>query len=268
MKGIRIVSLCILFYCGTISLVSAQEKMNSLWISAHRGNTGSAPENTLATFKKALKLHVNFVEIDVRTSADGELIILHDGTLNRTTTGEGPVKNLAFADLKKLSAGKGATGYEKEKIPSLEEVCQLISRWNKWHTKKTFIYVDCKEVAPKPLVEMLQKYGLAKESCFYGSDTFLLSLKSEFLEARLMPSLRKKEDIALKIATLHPFAFDASWLTLTPEIIKEAHANGVKIFTDLLGPLDQETNYQKATKMDVDLIQSDKPRLVLRSLHN
>lgn len=267
MKRLLFVSLYTLFCCGTISFVSAQVTNNQLRISAHRGNTGLAPENTLATFEKALKLHVNFVEIDVRTTADGELIILHDGSLNRTTNGEGPVKNVTFSELKKLSAGKGHVGFEEEKIPSLVEVCQLISRWNKWHSKKTYIYVDCKEVAPKPLVEILQKYGLAKESCFYGSDAFLLSLKTEFPEARLMPSLRKKEDIALKIATLHPFAFDASWLTLTPEIIKEAHANGIQIFTDLLGPLDQETNYQKAAKMGVDLILTDKPTLVLKTLH-
>ena len=67
-------------------------------ISAHRGNTGRAPENTLSTYKNALKLRVNFIEIDVRTSADGQLVILHDGTLNRTTTGAGPLKNIPFSE--------------------------------------------------------------------------------------------------------------------------------------------------------------------------
>lgn len=211
------------FLC--VSLISLAQPR----ISAHRGNTGRAPENTLATYKNALKLRVNFIEIDVRTSADGKLIILHDGTLNRTTTGEGPVKNQAFSELKKLSAGKGHAGFEKEKIPSLKEVCELISRWNIWHSKKTFIYVDCKEVAPKPLVEILQKYGLANESCFYGNDPFLLSLTSEMVE--------------------------------------EIHAADVRVFTDLLGPLDIETNYKKAAELGVDLIQTDKPALVIKTLN-
>jgi glycerophosphoryl diester phosphodiesterase len=236
-------------------------------ISAHRGNTGRAPENTLATYKNALKLRVNFIEIDVRTSADGQLVILHDGTLNRTTTGEGPVKNVPFAELKKLSAGKGYAEFEQEQIPSLQEVCQLISRWNKWHAKKTYIYVDCKEVAPKPLVEMLKKYGLANESCFYGNDPFLLSLKKEFPLARLMPALRKKEEIAAKIALLHPFAFDANFLSLTSEMVDEIHAQGIRVFTDLLGPLDIETNYKKAAEKGVDLIQTDRPALVSKTLH-
>lgn len=211
------------FLC--VSLISLAQPR----ISAHRGNTGRAPENTLATYKNALKLRVNFIEIDVRTSADGKLIILHDGTLNRTTTGEGPVKNQAFSELKKLSAGKGHAGFEKEKIPSLKEVCELISRWNIWHSKKTFIYVDCKEVAPKPLVEILQKYGLANESCFYGNDPFFLSLTSEMVE--------------------------------------EIHAADVRVFTDLLGPLDIETNYKKAAELGVDLIQTDKPALVFKTLN-
>jgi len=187
-------------------------------ISAHRGNTGRAPENTLAT-------------------------------------------------LKMLSAGKGKLGFEKEEIPSLVEVCQLISRWNFWHKKNTFIYVDCKEVEAKPLVEILQKYGLAKESCFYGNDTFLLSLKTEYPQARLMPSLRKKEEIKEKIAKLKPYAFDANFLSLTSEMVAEIHAEGIRVFTDLLGPLDTDINYTKAALMGVDLIQTDKPALVLKTFH-
>lgn len=255
---------------GTIHFVSAQSTkyQTPVQISAHRGNTGWAPENTLSTYKNALKLRVNFIEIDVRTSADGQLVILHDGTLNRTTTGAGPVKNIAFSELKKLSAGKGFEGFEKEKIPSLEEVCKLVSQWNKWHSKKTFIYVDCKEVTPKPLVEILKKYDLAFKSCFYGNDSFLFSLKQEFPQARLLSSLRKKEEIATKISSLQPHAFDANYITLTPEMVQEAHSKGVQVFTDLLGSLDKVENYQNAAKMGVDLIQTDKPALVFKTLKN
>ena len=266
----RFIRIFLYLFLGTIRIVSAQEmeKQALPRISAHRGNTGLAPENTLATVQHALKLHVNFIEIDVRTTADGELIILHDGTLNRTTTGEGAVKNILFADLKKLSAGKGFSGFENEKIPSLEEVCQLISRWNSWHRQKTYLYVDCKDVAPKPLVDLLTKYNLATESCFYGNDAFLQALKQTFPEARLMPSLRKIEDIASKTKTLQPYAFDANFSSLTPAMVHEIHAAGIRVFVDLLGPLDTEMNYQHAISLGVDLIQTDKPALVLKALHH
>ena len=237
-------------------------------ISAHRGNTGRAPENTLTSFKDALKVGVDFIEIDVRTSLDGKLVILHDGTLNRTTNGKGPLKNKTFIELRELSAGKSFIEFDKERIPTLEEVCQLISRWNFWHRRKTFIYVDCKEVAPKPLLETLQKYKLANDSYFYGNDSFLLSLKQVFPQARLMPSLRKIEEIQTKIESLHPAAFDASFLNLTQEMVDEIHSKNIRVFTDLLGPLDTETNYKKATQLGVDLIQTDKPKLVLETLHH
>ncbi len=236
-------------------------------ISAHRGNTGLAPENTLATYQHALEAGVNLIEIDVRTSSDGRLVILHDGSLDRTTNGHGPIKSLSFDEIKSLSAGKGyGPEFEKEKVPSLEEVCQLISRWNKKHRQKTFIYVDCKEVAPKPLVEMLKKYDLADESCFYGADAFLENLKMEFPAAKLMPSLKNKAEIEAKIARLKPYAFDANWLAISPELVQEIHTRGIKIFTDVLGPFDQQANYQKALSLGLDLIQTDKPRLVQKTL--
>jgi glycerophosphoryl diester phosphodiesterase len=107
--------------CGTGSYIFAQsiKIQDPIRISAHRGNTGLAPENTLATCKNALKLRLNFIEIDVRTSADGQLVILHDETLNRTTNGKGLLKNFSFADLRKLSAANGMSAFSKEKIPSL-----------------------------------------------------------------------------------------------------------------------------------------------------
>jgi glycerophosphoryl diester phosphodiesterase len=262
--------LVLLFLVCVCAFQVQAQQTNSpapILISAHRGNTGRAPENTLTTYKEALKVGVDFIEIDVRTSLDGKLVILHDGTLNRTTNGEGPLKNKTFIELKKLSAGKGFVDFKKEKIPSLDEVCRLISRWNFWHKKKTFIYVDCKDVAPAPLVETLQKYNLANESYFYGNDSFLISLKQVFPLARLMPSLRNKEEIQTKIASLHPAAFDASFLSLTQEMVDEIHSNNIRVFTDLLGPLDTETNYKKAAKLGVDLIQTDKPKLVLETLH-
>jgi glycerophosphoryl diester phosphodiesterase len=242
-------------------------KQVPIQISAHRGNTGWAPENSMATFQKALEIGVNFIEIDVRTSADGQLVILHDGNLDRTTNGHGPIKQLTFTEIRKLSAGKGyGPAFEKEKIPSLEEVCQLISRWNKKHPQKTFIYVDCKDVAPKPLVEMLKKYALAEESCFYGSDSFLENLKTEFPAAKLMPSLKNKGEIESKIERLQPYAFDTNWLAITPELVQEIHQRGIKVFSDVLGPFDQSSTYQKALKLGIDLIQTDKPRLVQKTL--
>ena len=85
----------------------------------HRGAAGHAPENTLAAIQKGIALGVDFVEIDVRRTADGVLVVLHDETVNRTTNGKGRVDRLCLRDIEKLNAGNG------EHIPTLEEVLKV-----------------------------------------------------------------------------------------------------------------------------------------------
>lgn len=236
-------------------------------ISSHRGNSLKAPENTLATFQYALELGTHFIEIDVRTSKDGELVLLHDGTLNRTTTGLGPVNQLTLAEIKQLRANKGyEVLFPNEKIPTVQEAAELISNWNKSRKQKTYLYVDCKQVNPTPLISILKKYNLAQQSVFYGSDEYLSQLKNEFPTANVLPALRSREEINSKIQTLHPYGFDANWLLLNKEIVDEIHSKGIYVFSDLLGPFDQTQNYLKANKIGLDVIQTDKIRLVQKTL--
>jgi glycerophosphoryl diester phosphodiesterase len=247
---------------------SLQEK-STLQISAHRGNASSAPENTLAAFKNALQAGAHFIEVDVRTTKDGILMIMHDANLERTTNGKGAFKLYDAKYLKTLSAGKGySDSFENEKIPTLEESCQLIYEWNLTHKAKTFFYIDAKDVEPKPLLSILKKYNLEANSVFYGTDDFLHRLKMEFEGAKLLPALKYPNEIIEKFNKLKPFAFDASWLSLTKEMVDEIHRLGVKVFTDLLGPLDTEINYMKARDMGLDLIQTDRILAVQKIVKN
>jgi glycerophosphoryl diester phosphodiesterase len=245
------------------------QQQSTLQISAHRGNALSAPENTLAAFKNALQAGAHFIEVDVRTTNDGVLMIMHDANLERTTNGKGAFKLYDAAYLKTLSAGKGYTdSFENEKIPTLEETCQLIYEWNLTHKAKTFFYIDAKDVEPKPLLSILKKYNLEANSVFYGTDDFLHRLKMEFEGAKLLPALKNPNEIIEKFNKLKPFAFDASWLSLTKEMVDEIHRLGVKVFTDLLGPLDTEINYMKARDMGLDLIQTDRILAVQKIVKN
>lgn len=85
----------------------------------HRGAAGHAPENTLAAIQKGIALGVDFVELDVRRTADGVLVILHDATVNRTTDGKGRIDRLSFREVRKFNAGNG------EHVPTLEEVLKI-----------------------------------------------------------------------------------------------------------------------------------------------
>lgn len=251
---------------GADSSKALKEKYH-LNLSAHRGSSILAPENTLATFKTVLEMGVDYIEIDVRTTKDGQLAILHDGTLNRTTTGEGPMKSFTLAELKQLSAGKGYNEqYKEERIPTLQETTQLLAQWNKTHKHQTNLYVDCKEVAPEPLVKELKASKLLKDAVFYGNDDFLLALKKVYPKAKLMPSLNKPEEIETKVARLNPYAFDVRWTILNESLVAEIHRHKVKVFSDVLGLLDTPANYKKATTLGMDLIQTDHVRKVYKTL--
>lgn len=234
------------------------KSQQKLRISAHRGNSGLAPENTLATFQKTLDMGVDFIEIDVRTSKDNQLVILHDGTLNRTTNGTGPIANLTLAEIKQLKANKGwERQFPDERIPTLEETLQLVEKWNKQKNTKTYIYVDCKQVDPKPLLKLMKQYHLDKESVYYGDDDFLEKLKTEDPLSKRMPSLNKADEMETKIKRLAPYAFDVNWLKMNAQLVKAIHEKNIQVYSDVLGPLDQAVNYKKAKELGVDLIQTD-----------
>lgn len=95
-------------------------------IFAHRGASGYAPENTLEAFELAAKMGADGVELDVHICRSGELVVTHDETIERVSEGEGWVKDLTLSELKKLHFNKTHPEYEDARIPTLQEVFQLL----------------------------------------------------------------------------------------------------------------------------------------------
>jgi glycerophosphoryl diester phosphodiesterase len=89
-------------------------------VIGHRGAAAHAPENTLPSFRRAMELGADMVELDVHLSSDGELVVIHDDTLDRTTNGNGLVSSKTLKELRDLDAGGG------ERIPTLGEVVSLV----------------------------------------------------------------------------------------------------------------------------------------------
>ena len=95
-------------------------------VLAHRGASGHAPENTLEAFRVAMEMGAEGFELDVHVSRDGELVVIHDETVDRTTDGTGYVKDLTLRELKALDASNGMAAYRGARIPTLGEVYDLI----------------------------------------------------------------------------------------------------------------------------------------------
>ena len=142
-------------------------------IFAHRGASAHAPENTLAAFELALEEHADAIELDVKLSADGHVVVIHDMTVDRTTGAHGRVKDLSLTDLRALGAGSFfSEKFQNEKIPTLDEVFYAVG-------KRTFINVELTNYnSPRDhLVEsvctLVQKFGLQERvifSSFFASN--------------------------------------------------------------------------------------------------
>jgi glycerophosphoryl diester phosphodiesterase len=96
-------------------------------VIAHRGASGTRPENTMVAFRRAVELGSHMIELDVQLTRDGEVVVIHDWTLGRTTTGRGRVHRWALRELQALDAGTWFdTAYAGERVPTLAEVLDAV----------------------------------------------------------------------------------------------------------------------------------------------
>jgi glycerophosphoryl diester phosphodiesterase len=138
--------------------------------SAHRGFSTAAPENTMAALEAAWKAGATAVEIDVRLSSDGELLLMHDRNVKRTTSGQGAVSELSWTELQRLDAGSWfAERFTGERIPSLEEV--LI-----WARGKVGLLVELKNFPERDsryidhLLALFRRLDAAADNVIIGFD--------------------------------------------------------------------------------------------------
>lgn len=100
---------------------------NKISVAAHRGNSKYFPENTMVGFRSAVGLHPDMLEIDLHMTKDGEIVMMHDHNLDRTTNGKGPVREHTLAEIRELDAGswKGEE-FRGEKVPTFREFLEFM----------------------------------------------------------------------------------------------------------------------------------------------
>jgi glycerophosphoryl diester phosphodiesterase len=146
-------------------------------VIAHRGASGEWPENTMLAFARALELGADALECDVRLSADGEPVIIHDETLDRTTSGQGPVGTHTLKQLRGFDAGKG------ERIPVLEDVLDRFP--------ETPLVLELKESRAGPVVQRVLTRHSAQRRVMVGAFAFsaLRSLGHPFVRSAARPEV-------------------------------------------------------------------------------
>lgn len=103
--------------------------MEAIRVIAHRGQSLTVPEQTLAAFVGAARLGADMIEADVASTDDGVLVMMHDATVDRTTSGTGAIADLAWSDVRELDAGSWfGPSFADERVPSLEQLFDLADR--------------------------------------------------------------------------------------------------------------------------------------------
>jgi glycerophosphoryl diester phosphodiesterase len=230
-------------------------------VAHHRGAARYAPENTLESLRKALALGADYVEFDVRTTSDGAFVLLHDASLNRTTSGRGAVRQQTAAEVAKLDAGSWfGRPFAGAKVPTLDAFLAAAA------PSGVGLYVDAKDIAPEALVQALARHGLTDRAVVYQGVAYLEKLKSIAPALRRMPPLGNPAQLDAIAERVRPYAVDARWTILSKPLIDRCHALGIKVFSDAIGANESIERYQKAIRDGLDLIQTDHPVRVLRAL--
>lgn len=222
-------------------------------VIAHRGEHLQHTENTLPAFQAAIELGADYIEVDVRTTKDGKLVLMHDGRVDRTTNGTGEVSAMTFDDIRALEVRGGG------KVPTFDEALDLAAG-------RIGVYVDCKQIAPADLVSALERHNMLERSVIYGGWQFLRKVHELNAKAAMMPEARNPRYLKqiFSEGTPNIIAFDAG--DFTDETIAVAKDAKAKIYVDRLGAADNETAWDDAVRRGADGIQTDHPGELVRFL--
>lgn len=192
-------------------------------LSAHRGGVTLAPENTLIAYRHAFAYGMNFVEVDVRETADGVFVVMHDDTVDRTTDGSGAVSSLTWAQILSLNAAdfvpwQGGQ-YDPSLVPRLEEVLELA------RSAERGIEFDIKTVRnPTALFDLVESYGLMSKSFFSIDPELVATAQAYNPEIRVIYNVDGDEPAAdLFAATSRTAVFGSRREKFTPEKIAAVH---------------------------------------------
>ena len=206
------------------------------FISAHRGYSAVAPENTLAALEAALAAGAHVAEIDVKLTRDGQLVLMHDATLERTTDGRGPVSALTLAEIRTLDAGSWFDRkFAGTRVPSLDEVLA----WSRGQLGILVEMKNCPERDPKFIDETIAAIERNNAADFAIPAGFDHPALAEIHQRRRTWTLEMIAPCRLVDPVHAARRCGARLLSLEPEYtvaadVWEMHAAGLSVLTTLL----------------------------------
>ncbi|MCA6440935.1 MAG: glycerophosphodiester phosphodiesterase family protein [Sediminibacterium sp.] len=235
-------------------------------VVAHRGDHTEAPENTLLAYQNAIKAGADYVEIDLRTTKDSQLVIMHDASLMRMAGLNKKVQECIYDSIKNLLIRDvNHPEWGSHKIPGFEEVLKLCKG-------KINIYLDFKDASVEQAYKAIVAHKMEKHVVVY------INAPQQFIDWRriapampLMISLPKK--IATKsmmdsVLTKYPIdILDGNYNEYTIETVQASQARGIPIWADIQGR-DEDQHWLTALSLGINGLQTDHPKALIDFLKN
>ncbi|BAV06843.1 glycerophosphoryl diester phosphodiesterase [Filimonas lacunae] len=258
----------ILVYCClafTIGSVAAQTRpalpapKHSLIVIAHRGNHVAVPENSIAAIEQAIACGADYVEMDVRTTADGKLVLMHDATVNRTTNGEGNVASLTFNEVRALQLK--ATDGKTYKVPTLEEALAACK-------DKIHIYLDFK------VADVANTYALIKAAGMENQVVVYMNAKEQYKpwqsvapQMPLMTSLPSEVTDAQTLRyALNKYRISAFDNITDSAMLSVTREQQVQVWLDAQHKGEGPATWQAAIQKGIQGLQTDQPAALIAYL--
>lgn len=276
--GLIVIFGVLLYSCKSNTIVqkdtsnAAIEKIvglskDNILVCAHRSFHTNAPENSLQSIKNAILAKIDIIEIDVRTTKDSVLVLMHDKDIDRITTGKGLVKNYTFSELQQFNL-KMKDAVTKEKIPLLEDALKMAKG-------KVIVNLDLKAVNYKQLYQMLKKYNMKDEVIsFLGSQKEINKMLSIDSLYAVMPLVKTKDEMLYYHQNTKSPLQHFTNESFTQENIDWIHKNNKIVFVNTLWDEDDSFILGKTEAMDrvialrPAIIQTDHPKLLLDYLRS
>lgn len=221
------------------------------------GASCAAPENTLAAFALAISAGADDIEFDVHDIADGHLVVIHDDTVDRATSGSGPISRMVLEEVRSLDAGSWfGPGFAGEKVPLLEEVLELA---------RGRLLVDIELKAPgieAQVVEMVRKQHMEPSVVVSSFSPSVIALVKEIAPEIAAGLLAVEGDLS-EALSLGVQVYWPSVEALSNDLVQACHRHGISVIT---WTALREEDARKAIRLGVDGVIAGDPAMARRIL--
>lgn len=255
-------------------------------VISHRGDWRNTPENSIRAIQNCIDLGVNMVEIDIKKTKDNELILLHDKTLDRTTTGKGLPQDYTLAEIKQMRLRNGAGVATSHQIPTLEEA-MIVAKGKIWvNIDKGYDYFDLVE-------KVLEKTGTTQQVLIKAGLPYqkvVAENKAVLDKLFFMPIIDMANSDAMTmveeyIKNMQPKAFEVCFTQIDQalqNVLDRIQKSGSKVWINTLWPSlcaglnddraveenQQDSIWGKVIEMGASFIQTDRPKELVNYLRN